>query len=543
MQPRPQNPPFLPWIRLALLLWVTTVRGWAQQTPAVLPAPDTGLGPRPEARSPKSGLPQNPAPLPDEPNLIPAIPPARPAPAPIPPPTFPPAFSMITRPAAPTLPLLPLPPAFATPPTEQQVSTAPLLRERFVEAAPPGSRLNVRERAAEVPLGLQRHPGRDFAPATDTAGFSLRLPGTGEVAAQLNFGLQTEIRYSHNVDAVPTRFAREDTVMETTPQVRLQVGDPPGPRRERSTDSENYLQLEYLPTVRQLLGNGTSRTLQRTRGELGRANPVSTAAIRYEYDENLFSVGGLDSPEDSFTLFELAPRLEYRPSVRTLLRAEGTYDRIKVQGGATDRADYILDVSLTWEYSAKTLLGTGVEVRHIEFDEADLGKVDYEYSYLALTWRATAKLLLQARGGLELRQLDRPAESGNQGEPATTILLNWVPSDSTRVNAGFRLRNQPSVTGRGDLYRDARFGLDATHDLRHDFYVRGEIIVRQRDYETGRRESEFTVRPALGYRPLTGRAVDNFQIELFYQYRNFDSSLPSSDFEQVTVGLQSSISF
>jgi hypothetical protein len=400
----------------------------------------------------------------------------------------------------------------------------------------------VRELAAQVPLGLQRHPTRDLGD-DETATFALRAPGGADLDGQLALGLLNETRFSNNVDGTPPQFAREDTVNETTPQIRLRLGDAPGPRGPASLDSEYYLQLEYLPTVRTLIGDGDERVLQRVRADLGRVNPVSTLALHFEYDENLFALSGLDSPEDSFTLLEVAPRLEYRPSERTLIRALPTYDRIEVQNGVTDRSDYILDLGLFWDYSVKTQLGAGVELRHILFDEAALGEVDYEYSYLSCTWRATPKLFVQFRAGAEFRQLDRPGDSGDNVEPAATLLINWLPAEATSLSAGFQARNQPSVTGHGELYQDLRFALDGTRDLSHDFYVRGEFVVRQRDYETGRREFECTVRPAIGYRPLSQKVLNSLRVELFYQHRLLDSNQPNADFTQEMVGIQSLIAF
>src|SRR5205823_10331522 len=109
-----------------------------------------------------------------------------------------------------------------------------------------------------------------------------------------------------------------------------------------------------LPTVLELARAGTSRTLQRLRGEAGRASPISYTSVRFEYDENLFGVGGRDSPEETFTLFELSPLLEYHLSTKSTLQAQGTYDRITLANQNTSRRDYILDLSLDVETSIKT---------------------------------------------------------------------------------------------------------------------------------------------------------------------------------------------
>src|SRR5207253_1494075 len=101
--------------------------------------------------------------------------------------------------------------------------------------------------------------------------------------------------------------------------------------------TEYYLRLQYVPTLHMLLDAGTSRTLQRVTAEIARVSPVLTSLVRVEHDENLFGSQGNNTAEESSTVTEVSPFIEYHLNAKTAIHAEGTWRRVATQDSSTQR--------------------------------------------------------------------------------------------------------------------------------------------------------------------------------------------------------------
>lgn len=398
-----------------------------------------------------------------------------------------------------------------------------------------------RARPAETPLALQRHPVRNLAVRGSDPAFTLRSPG--DVMAEVSVGLQNATWHTDNVANAERRLAVSETIMEWRPFLRLDIGTPPSGTVQDSRGTEYYLEVRYAPTIHTLLRAGTSTTLHHFAGEIGRASPVFRSAVRYEYDENIFGARGDNTVEDSSTVSELSPLLAYTLTAKTTLRAEGTWRRVTSGNQATDRTEYILDAGLDSATSVKTALGAGMELGHIRFDDDRFGAQDYGQGYVSMAWQATRKVRAQMRVGAELRQFEAPVPKADRVTPVATVIVNWVPDESTRVNVSFRVRNQPSIALGGSTFQEIRFGADARHDLPRQFYARAEAAVIRRKYDNGARETEAFLRPAIGYRPGVGRIFDSVNIEVYYHFRRIDSTVPGGDRERNLFGIESTVYF
>ncbi len=331
--------------------------------------------------------------------------------------------------------------------------------------------------------------------------------------------------------------------MEWQPILRIEIGSPPAGLRDNSSGTDYYFQIQYAPTLHALLDAGTSRTLQRLTGEIGRASVVLLSAMRFEYDENIFGAQSDTSAEESSTVTELSPLIEYSLTPKTTLRAEATWRRITSGDTTTDRTEHILDTGITCAISAKTTLGFGSEFGNIQFDGGEFGEQNYEQAYISMAWQATRKIRFQTRVGAESRQFDAPAPKPYKISPVATAILNWAPNESTQVNVGFRVRNQPSVSLRGATFQEIRCGADARGELPHRFYLRGEATVSQRDYDSGTKEFEATLRPALGYHTNLSRLFDSLNLELYWQFRQLDSNRPRGDHDRNLFGIETTLTF
>ena len=421
-------------------------------------------------------------------------------------------------------------------------SQAPLV----IRDSPAGvSRRGALARASETPTFLQRHPDRNLTQLDVNRAFTFRAPNDSKTMARLSIGLQEDTWHNDNLTFSKRKGAIGEVVMEWRPILQLDIGSPPAGRTWDPLGTEYFLTLRYTPTFHALLDAGTSRFLQRVTGEIGRASPALVSLVRFEYDENIFGARGNNTIEESSTVTEIAPLIEYSLSAKTVLRAEGTWRRIAPQDSSTQRSEYIFETGIACDATPKTTVGAGLEFGHIIFDRARFGVQNYEQAYGSMEWHASAKVRVQARAGVELRQFENAAPKPARVSPVATAIVNWQASERTQVNTGFVVRNQPSVSLRGATFQEIRFGTDARQQIAENFYIRGEAAIIRRAYDTGIHEIETVLRPAFGFHSSTGRLFDSLNVEIYYQYRRLESNQPTTDpaRDRNMIGIESTLYF
>lgn len=393
-----------------------------------------------------------------------------------------------------------------------------------------------------VPIAFQRSPLRNVTLANEDLGYTFRTPYGGDFHATLSLGLQTELRYNDNINGAPENRAIADTIFDLTPLIRLNLGERPSRRAEDRLESEYYLEFLYTPISHWLLERASSQWLNRFSGDVGRATERSQITLHLEYEDNIGS-GSERSPEEISTILQITPRFEYNLSAKTLLYVSGNYLRNIVESPDSNYSDYSIDFGFSVETSVKTTIGLGAEFGHIDFDAEPFGTQDYQQVYGAWTWRPTSDLTLYSRAGVEVREFDRDTPRNNLITPVALATLRWDPNDRTSVDLSFRVRNEPSIVETGTLFQEVSFGLDVRHDLAYNLYVRGETQIIRREYESGNRELQWTVRPALGYRTASSSIFDSVNFELFYEYRYLYGDSDDFSYERNQVGIQATVYF
>lgn len=387
-----------------------------------------------------------------------------------------------------------------------------------------------------VPLALRRLRQRNFAFGTSRDAFTIRAPGG--VLAQLSLGVQTEFRATDNVNSAPSTTALSDEILDVTPIARLSIGGVPGLQPERSTDPAPYLDALYAPTSHQLLRGGTYAFLQHLLVQAGRATPVAHTGVRFAYDENTFASSSDSSAEENYNVLETGPVIDYRMSAKTAVHFRGDYRRITLDDASGNRSELAGDARLDCELSVKTTAGIGAAAGHITFDRTDFGTQDYWQGFVTLVWKATEKLSFRTQAGVELREFTRALPKADHVSPVAVAVLDWRATERTRVAAAFRVQNQPSVEQSGSLFRETKFAFEAQHDISASFYARAELEYARRAYDTGRLETEVTVRPAVGYQLVSGAAFDSVKLEVFYQFRRHWHSGAGGDYDRNQAGVQ-----
>jgi hypothetical protein len=405
------------------------------------------------------------------------------------------------------------------------------------------ARAEIVQRAAEVPAPFLRRPDRNLTPSPTANPFTLRMPSENGLALQASLGLQTAIWHNDNFSNVPNDRAIEETVLEVRPVLRLNLGDPPGPRLEKSMDSELYAQVIYIPTLHALPEEDTSRTLQRIIAEIGRANPIFSGALRYEYDENIFGAQGDNSIEDSYTSSVLSLALGYQMSEKTALHAEGVYRRITLDNPISNRTEQFIDAGFDITTSVKTTVGLGCVIGQIRFDADQFSTQHYQQAYFSGTWKPTVKITFQTRVGVELRQFEGQQQKPDRVSPVIATVLNYAPDAVTRINLGLRVHNEPSVSVNGALLTETRLGGDIRREFGRNLYARFEASAIWRDYDTPLQQFETNLRPAIGYHSEPGRYLDSVNVELFYQHRRVDSNAPDASYDRNIIGIETTLFF
>ena len=440
-------------------------------------------------------------------------------------------------------------PAFRYQPQLRPVAVLPRAEVHVpgVEVTPPAPpvllapALPPRRNVLYVPLALRRQRQRNFAEPDARDIFTLRLPGGAR--AQLSLGLQSEFRTSDNINGAPKPLALSDETFEFTPIAHLTAGGLPALQPERSPEPEWYLDALYAPTSHQLLRAGQSAFLQHLLVRAGRATQVAHTGVQFAYDENVFSASSDSSAEENVTLLEAGPVIEYRTSAKTAVHFRGDYRRITQDEPSGNRTELTGDARMDCELSVKTTAGLGVAAGHIVFDQALFGTQDYGQGYATLVWQATAKLTFRTQVGVELREFTRPVPKVGSVTPVAVAVLDWRASEKTRVTAAFRVQNQPSVTQSGALYRETKFALEAQHDIAANFYARAELEYARRSYDTGRLQTELTLRPAVGYQLASGAVLDSAKLEFFYQLRRHWNHGAGGDYDRNQCGVQLTVFF
>ena len=425
-------------------------------------------------------------------------------------------------------------------PNTAQTIPEPEMPLRLNGPAAAGATPGTSAKPPETPIVLQRHPARNLSRDGGGPAFTFRTTGAAKVLAQLSLGIQNDTWHTDNLTNAKRSLAVEDVIMEWRPIVQLSIGSLSA---DDSLRSDYHLELRYTPTQHTLLNAGTSRMLQRMSGELGRTTPILTSAVRFEYDENIFGARGNNSVEESSTVTEITPVIEYSLSAKTVLHAWAAWRRFVSQNASTNRSEYIFQTGFANEISPKTTLGMDLEFGHIPFDQAQYGAQNYQQICASMIWLASPKIHFQTRAGVELRQFDKPVPKPALVTPVASMTVNWSPSDRAQLNTGFLVRNQPSVSQRGATFQEIRFGMDARQQMGRHYYIKGEAAVIRRNYDSGTRELEIDVRPALGYRSDVSRRFDILNIEIYYQFRRVDSNQRGADRDRNLFGIESTLLF
>ncbi|MFN0080212.1 MAG: outer membrane beta-barrel protein [Prosthecobacter sp.] len=363
---------------------------------------------------------------------------------------------------------------------------------------------------------------------------------SGDVTARLALGVQSTFFYTDNLYFQTPGRTTGQAMFELSPIIKLDLGDPQGGiSGAGSRQSEYYASLLYVPTFFYHLSEDIDDYAQHFLGEIGRVNEVSRSVLRVDYDERLLASSENTSPEENYTLLDASALTEYRITPLTTLRGKASRRSISLTRGTSGRETWIGEAGLVREISPKTKVGINAEVGHIMSEQRALGSQRYQQALISVDWKPTAKLGLTTYIGMEWREFTQVVPRGLMTSFVTNSALNWQATEKTRINLRLRVHNEPSVIAQGSLFRAVRFGSDLTHDFGVHYYTTMETTVTRRQYDSGRRDWEPTVRIVLGYRDDNDKLHNRTNIELFLQWHErLRNDIPNADVMRTQVGVQ-----
>lgn len=222
--------------------------------------------------------------------------------------------------------------------------------------------------------------------------------------------------------------------------------------------------------------------------------------------------------------------MEYALGAKTGLRAEFGYERADYDV-FSDYDDWSSNLYFTYDLGAKTTIGIGYGYGVLR----PSGDADQKYQrgLLRADWRATEKIALAAWGGADFRRSAGARETSGVFGLELDVMLR----EGTRI----ALRGYRDI-GASALIETETFtltGVSADIEQRLGKRFTGVVGVGFEDYDyTGggeladsRSDKSFFVRPALRY-----QLRDELSGEVFYAFREGDSSIDLLDFENNQIG-------
>ena len=380
-------------------------------------------------------------------------------------------------------------------------------------------RSDTRRADAEISLTVPRGRWRGLAAAV---GDQPSVWGWGgAVPGNLKLGLQTDVLWTDNIAFDLNSRARDDAVIEVSPILGLDIGDPPAPGGfgAGSPASEYHAGLVYAPAFHHLLRADNTAVLHHFFSEAGRVTEINRWSLRLDYDERVLASSDDTSPEDAYTELEAGGLFEHHFTPKTSLRASLTYRDISTGDGFSDRSTWAGDLTAEWAATAKTTLGLGAALGHIRFDRDGAGTQDYQQALAVFRWRPSAKLSLTSTAGLERRAFDGAVARSAEFSPILAAAAQWQAAERTRFHARVRVTNEPSIVEAGAMFQEARVSMGAAHDFSARWYATGDLQHITRDYDSGHVETEPGARLAVGFRQDTDPAANRLNIEFYVHFR------------------------
>ena len=337
-------------------------------------------------------------------------------------------------------------------------------------------------------------------------------------AAGLRIEFDSEVVSDDNITYAPSGDEVSDVIFRFRPGLFFDLG-------EVNSDEGSFASLGYRPTISLFADNDDENSFDHdvsvSFGQRG-AKLQSTLETSYRtLSEASLDVGQRTDRE----VVNADLLMEYALGGKTGLRADLGYERADYDV-FSDHDEWGADLYATYAISAKTSLGVG-------YGYGELRDNEYQRALARADWQTTAKLALAAWGGADFRS------SGASDETTGVfgVELGGDLREGTRVRFGTSRDIGASALIDSESYTLTTFSAAIEQRLGCRFTGVLEAGIEDYDYSGGgeladsRSDESVFVRPALRY-----GLKDELSAEIFYAFRDNDSSVDLLDFENNQFG-------
>jgi len=351
-------------------------------------------------------------------------------------------------------------------------------------------------------------------------------------------GLSASAVYDDNVFLSEIN-EQEDWIFTITPLVGAAIGDPKG----------NYFSVTYAPTFTFFADFSDENAVEHAadlnfRRDSGHLTTTANFGFRSLHG---FSGDRSDSVTREELIGERVDRDLYvaglkfnysvsdKTGIETAFAATySDYDQF------SDTFDGLNRTFVDYAITGKTKLGVGFGIGYAEADNSP--EQVYEQALARVQYEPTSKITLQANGGYEWRQVDG---SEDQNNLVFGLGFAYIPFDQTTISLDGYRSVRPSSVIANTNYTTTGVAVAIRQRFLGKFYFKIAGGYENTQYEDllndvnfGREDDYAFIRPSVDF-----RIRDRVQVEVFYEYRNNDSSRPDFEFANNRVGVNVGVGF
>jgi hypothetical protein len=228
-------------------------------------------------------------------------------------------------------------------------------------------------------------------------------------------------------------------------------------------------------------------------------------------------------------------RARYDISNRTSLEGSAGFTRTNYREAVlADYDEWMGELFASYAFTERTRLAVGGAAGRMKVDGRETQ--DFQRVLVKASTDATGKLSFEAKGGAEFRQTG----AGDKTTPVFNVTANYRPTERTNVSAG--VYREVTASGTVDNENVTRTGasVKVSQKIGSRLTAGIEAGYEKMEYDTteagaiasGREDEYVFIRPSLRYEFREGRRA-----EIYYSYREDDSTVSNFDFEANQAGL------
>ena len=347
------------------------------------------------------------------------------------------------------------------------------------------------------------------------------------------FSVETAALFDDNI-RLSGRDQQEDLVFVLSASIAWQWGDV---RLKRGSWARVYYEATGIAFVQQSDENNVDHDLQA--GVQKRAGKLAAALEgRYRRLSGATPDLGDRVQRDDY---QLKASGAYEFSGKTFVEGNAAWNSVRYQeAGLADYDEFLGELFAGYELSGRTKIAAGGAVGRLQV--ADVGQQNFQRALVKVTRASTGALGFTGKAGAEFRQ----SATGQQVTPVFSLAADYEPiEDSTKITGEVFRETVSSGALAGENYLRTGAAVRLNQRLGSRFVAGLEVGYEHLNYvevgagqASGRADDFLFAKPSLKYEFNARRRA-----EVFYSYRQNDSSLEDFSFSANQWGLAIGLDF